>query len=45
MLGIVFTEFIEMVEETFGADMADDIIDDADIESAGAFTSVGTLQA
>ena len=29
MKGIVFTEFLEMVEEKFSADMVDDIIDTA----------------
>ncbi|MGB1250763.1 MAG: heme NO-binding domain-containing protein [Candidatus Promineifilaceae bacterium] len=42
MKGIVFTEFLEMVETVFGDDMADDILDDADLESGGAFTAVGT---
>ena len=42
MKGIVFTEFLEMVEEMFGQDMADDILDDADLDSGGAYTAVGT---
>ena len=41
MLGIVFSEFIEMVESTFSMDMVDDIIDAAEIESGGSYTSVG----
>lgn len=42
MKGMVFTEFLEMVETKFSADMVDDIIDDANPASGGAYTSVGT---
>lgn len=42
MKGIVFTVFLEMVEEKFSANMVDDIIDDANPSSGGAYTSVGT---
>ena len=42
MKGMVFTEFLEMVESTFSADMVDDIIDDSAPPSGGAYTSVGT---
>jgi hypothetical protein len=42
MKGVVFVEFLEMVEAEFSADMADDIIDDCDLPSGGAYTSVGT---
>lgn len=42
MKGIVFVEFLEMVESTFSAEMADDIIDACDLSSGGAYTSVGT---
>lgn len=42
MKGIVFSEFIELVEEKFGFDIADDIIEEADLPSGGAYTSVGT---
>lgn len=42
MKGIVFTEFLEMVEDKFSEDMVDDIIEDADLPSGGAYTSVGT---
>ncbi|WP_135075262.1 heme NO-binding domain-containing protein [Terasakiella sp. SH-1] len=41
MLGIVFSEFTEMVEEVFSADMVDDILDDCDLESGGSYTAVG----
>jgi len=42
MKGIVFTTFLELVEEKWGLDMVDDIIDDSDLESGGAYTAVGT---
>ncbi|HMN94627.1 MAG TPA: heme NO-binding domain-containing protein [Hydrogenophaga sp.] len=42
MKGVVFTEFLGMVEEAFSAEMVDDIIDDADPPSGGAYTAVGT---
>jgi hypothetical protein len=42
MKGIVFTEFLEMVESKFSAGLADSIIEQADLSSGGAYTSVGT---
>lgn len=42
MKGVVFTEFLEMVEEKFSYDMADKIIDASDLPSGGAYTAVGT---
>ena len=42
MKGIVFAEFIELVEDKFGFDMADEIIEEANLPSGGAYTSVGT---
>ena len=42
MKGMVFTEFFDMVETRFGANMIDDIIDDCTLETGGAYTSVGT---
>jgi hypothetical protein len=42
MKGIVFTEFIEMVETEFSPEIADEIIDAADLSTGGAYTSVGT---
>ncbi len=42
MKGIVFTEFIEMVEETYSPEIADAMISSSTLESAGAYTSVGT---
>ena len=42
MKGMVFTEFLEMVEVCYSADMVDDIIGDAQPASGGAYTSVGS---
>lgn len=42
MKGLIFTEFMEMVEQTFSADMVDDIIEASDLPSGGAYTSIGT---
>ena len=42
MKGIVFTEFLEMVEDHFSIDMVDNLIDDCDLPSGGAYTAVGT---
>lgn len=40
MKGIVFTEFLDLVEARFSADMVDDIIDDSNVPSGGAYTAV-----
>lgn len=42
MKGIVFTEFIEMVEERYSPEVADAMISASTLDSAGAYTSVGT---
>lgn len=42
MKGIVFSEFIELVEDKFGFEMADEIIEKSNLPSGGAYTSVGT---
>lgn len=44
MKGIVFTEFLEMVEKEFGYDMVDDIIEASDLPSNGVYTAVGTYE-
>jgi len=44
MKGIVFTEFLELVETKFGLDMVDEIIEVSNLESGGAYTSVGTYK-
>ena len=42
MKGIVFTEFLELVEQKFGLEMVDRIISSSELESDGIYTSVGT---
>ncbi|NHF58565.1 hypothetical protein FK220_004400 [Flavobacteriaceae bacterium TP-CH-4] len=42
MKGIVFTEFMEMVESKFGLEMVDTIIENGTLPSEGIYTSVGT---
>jgi len=42
MKGIVFTEFLDLVEEKFGLEMVDNIINSSTLESEGVYTSVGT---
>ena len=41
MKGLVFTELLEYVEENFGFDMADKIIEEANLENGGSFTQAG----
>jgi hypothetical protein len=42
MKGIVFTEFLDMVEARFGLAALDQIIERSDLPSGGAYTAVGT---
>lgn len=42
MKGVVFTEFLEMVEDRFSREIADHIIVASDLPSGGAYTSIGT---
>jgi heme-NO-binding protein len=42
MKGMVFTEFLEMVEETFSADVVDQIIEASALSSHGVYTAVGS---
>ena len=42
MKGMIFTEFLEMVEDSFGWEMAENIIEDAKLPNDGAYTAVGT---
>jgi len=44
MKGIVFTEFLEMVEDRFGLGMVDRIIEAAELPGGGAYTAVGTYE-
>lgn len=41
MLGMVFTEFVEMVEESFSPELADDLLVSANLSHGGAYTAVG----
>ncbi|MCA9103925.1 MAG: heme NO-binding domain-containing protein [Planctomycetales bacterium] len=42
MKGVVFTEFLELVEEKFGYATVDHIIERSELSNDGAYTSVGT---
>lgn len=42
MKGVVFTEFMDMVEARWGYDLLDDVIEGADLPHGGAYTAVGT---
>ena len=42
MKGIVFREFLAMVETKYGYSVVDEIIEKSNIKSKGAYTSVGT---
>ncbi|GAA0738760.1 MULTISPECIES: heme NO-binding domain-containing protein [Flavobacteriaceae] len=44
MKGIIFTEFLELVEEKFGLVMVDKIINQSNLESNGVYTAVGTYE-
>ena len=44
MKGIVFTEFLEMVESKFGLEIVDQIIEQSNLPSEGVYTSVGTYE-
>lgn len=42
MKGLVFTEFIEFVEDKFGFEISDQIITASNLKSKGVYTAVGT---
>lgn len=42
MKGIVFTEFLDMVEKEFGYEVVDHIIESSNLDSDGIYTSIGT---
>jgi hypothetical protein len=44
MKGIVFTEFLDLVEEKFGIEMVDNMISSSDLASEGVYTSIGTYR-
>ncbi len=41
MKGIILSEFIEFIEQNLGEDVAQQIIDDSQVESGGAYSRVG----
>lgn len=42
MKGVVFTEFIEMIEDLMGLEFTNKVIDDARLANEGAYTAIGT---
>ena len=42
MKGIIFTEFLEMIEDKYGLEMVDTILGESELKSNGIYTSVGT---
>ena len=44
MKGIVFTEFLDLVESKFGLAMVDKIILQSELESNGSYTAIGTYK-
>lgn len=42
MKGIVFSEFLEMVEQKFGYELVDKLLTENELPSGGVYTSVGT---
>jgi len=45
MKGIVFSEFLNMVDERFSIEMSERLIDGVNLPSRGAYTTVGTYDA
>lgn len=41
MKGVVFVELLTMAEEAFGESVVDDVLDKADLEHGGSYTTVG----
>lgn len=44
MKGIVFTEFLDLVEDKFGLEVVDKIIEQSNLSSKGAYTAIGTYE-
>ncbi|WP_405205087.1 heme NO-binding domain-containing protein [Aquimarina sp. LLG6339-5] len=44
MKGIVFTEFLQLVEDKFGLEMVDRIIEESNLPSNGVYTAIGTYE-
>lgn len=45
MKGMVFTEFMDLVEETWGLEMSEDLLDEVQPASGGVYTAVGNYDA
>ncbi|MFY0606777.1 MAG: heme NO-binding domain-containing protein [Cyclobacteriaceae bacterium] len=44
MKGVVFTEYLEFVENSFGYDMVDELMNSCELESGGIYTAVGSYE-
>lgn len=42
MKGVIFVEFLEMVESTIGMEATEELIEESDLKSEGIYTTVGT---
>lgn len=42
MKGVVFTEFLNLVEEKYGYETVDTLIEESELSSKGAYTAIGT---
>lgn len=42
MKGIVFTELLEMIEDKFGYELVDQLLENNDLPSGGIYTAIGT---
>lgn len=42
MKGVIFTEFLTLVEQEFGMAVVDAIVQESNLETGGAYTSLGT---
>lgn len=45
MKGMIFTEFLDMVETEFGLETTEDMLDGCELETDGAYTAVGNYDA
>lgn len=44
MKGLVFTEFLDMIGQVYGPNTVDDVLDEANLPSGGAYSSAGTYE-
>lgn len=42
MKGVVFTELLDFLDETFSPEMVEEVIEEANLKSGGAYTATGT---